>query len=98
MGIPDGQRTHGGEVGHRLPVGRHRRLCRRPGVGLAKAIVAGRDRKTRRQTFYVILERTWERLVEVVDVESQASLWSREGSKVRQMCVAVQLNVEARRG
>jgi hypothetical protein len=36
VGVPDVHRCHRGEPGHGLPVGRHRRACRRAGVGLGE--------------------------------------------------------------
>ena len=49
MRIPDLQPPHLGEAGHRLPVGHHRRLCHRLGVGLGDAVVAGGDGEAGRQ-------------------------------------------------
>ena len=95
VGVPDVHRRHLRELGHGLPVGRHRRLRRRAHVGLGESVVAARDRKTRRHPLHVPLERPRQRLVEVVQVEQQAPFRGGEQAEVRQVGVAAQLGIEA---
>ena len=96
MGVPDVHRGHLGELGHRDPVGAHRGQCGVASVGLAEAVVARRDREARRHPLQVVLERTGQRLVEVVQVEQQLSLGGSEHPEVRQMRVAAELNLQSR--
>ena len=95
--VPDVERAHLGELGHRLPVGRHRRERRGAGIGLGEAVVARRDREARRHALHVVLERPGQRLVEVVQVEQQRPLGRREHAEVREMRVAAELDLETRR-
>ena len=78
MRVPDVQRAHLGEAGHRLSVGRHRRQRRGTRIGLGEAVVARRDREARRHALHVVLERPGKRLVEVVQVEQQGPLGRRD--------------------
>ena len=68
--------------------------CRTP-VGLREAVVACRDRDTRREALHVVFERTRERLVEVVQVEHQRPLRRRIEAEVRKIRVAAELHVES---
>ena len=94
MGVPDLQRPHLREAGHRLAVGGHRGHRRCAGVGLREAVVARRDREARRHPLHVVLERPGQGLVEVVEVEHELALGGGEGTEVRQMRVTAQLRVQ----
>jgi hypothetical protein len=98
VGVPDVHRCHRGEPGHGLPVGRHRRACRRAGVGLGEAVVAARDREARRQPLHVILERPRKGLVEIVQVEQQPTFGRGEQAEVGQVRVAAELDLQTSRG
>ena len=94
VGVPDVHRPHLRELGHRLPVGPHRRQRRRMRVRLGEPVVAGRDGEARRHPLHVVLERPRQRLVEVVQVEQQPPLGRGERAEVRQVRVAAQLGLQ----
>jgi hypothetical protein len=98
MGVPDGQRAHLREPGHRLPIGGHRGERGRPRVGLGEAVVAGGDREARRHPLHVPLKRPRQCLVEIVQVEQQPPLGRGEDPEVRQVRVATELHLEASDG
>ena len=86
--------AHLRELGHRLPVGPHRRQRRRARVRLGEPVVAARDREARRHPLHVVLERPGQRLVEVVQVEQQPPLGRGERAEVRQVRIAAQLGLQ----
>ena len=96
MGVPDVHRRHLSEIGHRRPVGAHRGERRVAPLRLAEAVVARRDREARRHPLHVVLERTRQRLVEIVQIEQKLPLGRSEHTEIRQMRVATQLNRQAR--
>jgi hypothetical protein len=95
MRVPDVHGAHLGEAGHGLPVGRHRRQRGRPCVGLAEAVVAGRDGEAGRHPLDVVLERPRQGLVEIIHIKQQPPLRRGEGPEVGQMRVPAQLDLEA---
>ena len=95
--VPDVQRGHLGEPGHRLSIRGHRRERRGAGIGGGEAVVARRDREARRHALHVVLERPRQRLVEVVQVEHQRPFRRRVHTEVRQVRVTAQLDVQTRR-
>ena len=62
------------------------------------AKLAAGDDETRRETLEVELEWPRERFVEVVDVEEQVALRRGEQSEIRHVCVAAELDRDARAG
>src|SRR5512133_1905641 len=62
-----------------------------------KAAITPEDLEARRETLYVPLPWSWQRLVEIVDVEQHAAFRRTEQAEVRQMRVAAQLHGHPRR-
>ncbi len=79
------------------PVRLHRLQRHRPGVLRGEAVVAGGDGEAGRHPLQVVLERTRQRLVEVVQTEQQLPLRRGEPAEVGQMRVPTQLHRQARR-
>ena len=99
VGVPDIQGAHRGELRHRLPVRLHRLHRHRFRIGLAEAVVAGGDGETGRHPFQVVLERTRQGFVEIVQPEQQLPLRRRETAEVRQVRIPAQLHLQTgRRG
>ena len=95
--VPDVHRAHLGELGHRLSIRLRRRERRGATVGLAEPVVPRRDREARRHPLHVVLERSGQRLVEVVEVEHELPLRRCEHAEVREVRVAAELHVEPSR-
>ena len=93
-GVPDVHGPHLGELGHRLPVGGDAGAGCRTRVGRREAVVPPADHEARRHALHVVLERSRQRLVEVVQVEQQRALRRGEDAEVRQVRVTAQLDVE----
>ena len=94
--VPDVERGHLGESGHRLSIGGHRRERHGSCVDGVEAVVARRDRETRGHTLHVVLERPRQRLVEIIQVEHQRPFRRRVHAEVRQVSVAAELDVQTR--
>ena len=97
VGVPDLHVAHEGEAGDGLPVASHDGQGHVPDVAGAEAVIAGGNGKAGRQALYVVLERSRQRLVEVVQVEHQGPLGRCEPPEVRQVGVAAELHVQPRR-
>ena len=96
VGVPDVERSHGGELAHGVAV----RRTIAPATSLRAALRAkplpraGHD-EARGEALDVPLPGAGQRLVEVVDVEEQAALGGGEDPEVRQVRVTAQLHAEA---
>jgi len=64
-------------------------------LGRAEVSIPPRDFQTGGESFDIPLERPRVRLVKVVDIEEQISIWGCEASKVHQVGVAAELDVES---
>ena len=82
-GVPDVHVAHLGELGHGLAICRHRRECRRRGVGGTESVISPGDGEARSHSHNVVLERTRQGLVEVVQIEEQGPLRRCECAEIR---------------
>ena len=89
---PHRRRTRASPRGTRAPTAR---LIGAALLGVEAAIAAG-DGEARDEPLDVPLERAGQRLVEVVDVEDQPAVGRGEGTEVRQVRVAAELDLAAR--
>ena len=80
---------------HPLAVRARPRRARPSSAPPREVAVAARDLEARREPFHVPLERSGQRLVEVVEVEDERSLGRGEAADVREVGVAAQLHLEA---
>ena len=65
---------------------------------LVKPEIPSGDGEARRKPLHVPLERSRQRLVEIIDAEHQATIRGGEDPEIREMRVATQLSVESRSG
>ena len=94
--VPDVELVHLGVGRHVLAVGAHGGQGGLAGHVLAQAVVAAGQHEARRQALEVPLERSRQRLVEVVDVEQQLALGRAVQAEVREVGVAAELHGQAR--
>src|SRR5579862_4706609 len=85
--VPDVERAGSSEPPHRKTVRASCREAHPPSLALVEAALATRDREARDEPLYVPLERTGQRLVEVVRTEHQPSVGRREDPEVREVRV-----------
>ncbi len=91
-----GHRRHRGESGDRLAVGPAYPEVDRLPPAIVKAALSARHRKAGDEPLDVPLERTRQRLVEVVRIEHDTPVRSGEDPKVREVGVTAQLHVQPR--
>ena len=97
--VPDIEGPETCELSDRLPIGAGTAPEHLGDDRLLEAQSAQRHRRRCRQPLDVPLEGSRQGLVEVVDVEDQATLWRGEHAEVRQVGVATELDVDpGRRG
>ena len=93
--IPDVEVAHGREVPHRLPVGVGGGRRSRTPLAAAQSRLATRDRQARSEPLDIPLPRPRQCLVEVVEVEDELAVGSREDPEVGEVRVAAELSEEA---
>jgi hypothetical protein len=98
MGVPDLEVLLLREPSHRLAISGHGSNEDLAPLLPAEPVLPAGNRKAGGQSFDVPLERAWVSLVEVVDVEHEATFGRLEDAEVAEMCVATQLDVEPRVG
>ena len=91
-GVPDVQDRHGGEFPHRGTVSRRGRNGNPAPLPGGQAVLAACHGHARDQPLDVPLERTGQRLIEVVQVEDQPPFGRGEGTEVQQMSITAQLH------
>jgi hypothetical protein len=90
--VPHVEILHGGEFRHGGPVALDG-VAHRPILVLrAKGVVARGDQHARGQALDIPLPRTWQRLIEIIDVGDQPPLGRGEHAEVRQVRVAAALD------
>ncbi len=94
--VPEVERWHRGERGHRLAVRPADGEVDRAPPALGEAAVAAGDREAGDEPLEVPFERPRQRLVEVVRVEHEAPVRGRIDPEVREMRIAAELDVEPR--
>ena len=93
-GVPEVEVGHPGEALDRLAVRtRHSPIDRPPLLGV-KAPIPARHREAGHQPLHVPLERSRQRLVEIVDAEHQPPIGPGESTEVGQMRIATELHVK----
>ncbi len=97
-GVPDLEVRHAGVPLHPVAVGGHGVEHRPTRVARLETVVAAGDVDARGESFHVPFERARRRLVEVVEVEHQATLGAGERPEVREVRVAAQPHLEIGRG
>lgn len=96
-GVPDLEMGHVGILLHPVPVGVHRPECRPAHLcGLEAVVTPGGD-DTCGEPLQIPLERAVRGLVEVVEIEHQATLRAGERTEVQQVGIAAQPHLEVRR-
>ena len=94
--VPGVERRHGGEALEQAGVPDGHPEHRLLGHVVGEALRACRDREARPEALQVPLPRAGQGLVEVVHVEDQVSLRSREASEVEEVTVAAELHRDPR--
>ena len=94
--VPDVDVAHLREAAHRRAIAARRCEHGRPSLRLVEAAVATRDLEAGGEPLDVPLERTRQRLVEVVDVEHQTAVRRGKASEVGEMRVSAQLRAKVR--
>ena len=93
--VPAFEHVHPGERVHVLAVAGHAFPRRIPRIGFPQPVVVSGNDEARGQSFDIPLPRGGKRLVEVVDVEDEAALGSREPAEVQQVTIAAGLDANA---
>ena len=96
--VPQLQRLHLAELGHRLAVGADTGPCDILRDGVLQPVVTRRHHEARGEPFDVPLPRRRQRLVQVVDREQHLALGRREPAEVRQVRVSTALDADAAHG
>jgi hypothetical protein len=93
---PQVDRAHAGELVHRLAIGARRRARDLPALACVEAAVTPGHGAAGGEALEVPLPRTFQRLVEVVEVEHERAVGRGERPEVREVRVAAQLRADAR--
>ena len=91
--VPDVECAHLGELRHRPTVFAHGGHQDRAAYLLVEASVSTGDRDARHQPLEVPLERSRERLVEVIDAEHELAVRRSEDSEIAEMGVTAELRI-----
>ena len=94
--VPDVDVPHLREARHRFAVLAHRRRHDRAAGRVVEAALPAGDRETGGEPLHVPLERSRQRLVEVVEAEDEPPVGRGEDAEVREVRVAAELGVQSR--
>ena len=94
--VPDVEVRHARVLVHRRAVRARHGPVDPVALVVAEAAIATGHREARDEPLHVPLERTGQRLVEVVDAEDEPSIGSGEGTEVREVGVAAELDLQTR--
>ena len=94
-GIPDIEHVHRGKVAHFLAIAASTGDRCITAVCVGERVRTGGKHKRRDEAFDVPFPGRGQCLVEIVDVENQATLWRGKAAEIHQMAVAADLDIDA---